>query len=149
MHNHSRLNGWHRTVATYAIKTRHATCECILYTVYSRDHVSEPKSIYSNTLYTTAQYMNDSTMNFETNIPTWNYILRMNGLVHDVFITQSTQECENKKLRKLKITSGVQGLCKLQIPEHLRESWKKKKNPENSRKIDSDTWAFIHIPDLL
>jgi hypothetical protein len=84
--------------------------------------VSEPKSIYSNTLYTTAQYMNDSTMNFETNIPTWNYILTMNGLVHDVFITQSTQECENKKLRKLKITSGVQRLRKLQIPEHLRES---------------------------
>ena len=84
--------------------------------------MSEPKSSYSNTLYTTAQYMNDSTMNFETNIPTWNYILRMNGLVHHVFITQSTQECENKKLRKLKITSGVQGLRKLQIPEHLRES---------------------------
>ena len=96
--------------------------QCVLRTVYSRDHVSEPKSIYSNTLYTTAQYMNYSTMNFETNLPTWNFILRMNGFVHHVFITQSTQECENEKLRKIKITSGVQGLCKIQIPEHLRES---------------------------
>ena len=71
-------------------------------------------------LYTTAQCMNDSTMNFKTNIPTLIYILRMTGFVHHVFINKKTQECENIKLREK--NSGVQGLCKLQIPEHLRES---------------------------
>ena len=108
------------------------------------------QNLFTAVIYTTTQYMNDSTMNFETNLPTWNYILRMNGFVHDVFITQSTQECENKKLRKFKITSGVQGLCKIQIPEHLRESWKKNekswkipKNRFRNLSFYTYSWSFI------
>jgi hypothetical protein len=69
--------------------------------------------------------MHDSRMNFKTNIPTLIYILRMTGFVHHVFINKKNQKCENIKLRKLK-NSGVQGLCKLQIPERRKIL----KNPE-------------------
>jgi hypothetical protein len=77
-------------------------------------------------------------MNFKTNIPTLIYILRMTGFVHHVFINKKTQECENKKLRKLIKTQEYRDCVRFRFLNISR-------NPEKFRKIPKNRLINLSI----